>query len=403
MKILENIEGGKGYMFTLDETRPVWVEIDLDNLAHNIREVRKHTREDSLVTAVVKANGYGHGSVEISRTFLDNGADRLAVALLSEAIELRKANIEEPILILGYTPAVQYEKVLEYNIIQTIYNYEDAKALSNKAVELNKKATVHIKIDSGMGRLGLLPTEQSIEEVIRISELPNIYIEGIFTHFAKADEIDKSHVKGQYEKYSNFVNALEERGLSIPIKHVSNSASIIDLPDFNLNMVRGGIMIYGYYPSDEVDKENIKLKPAMTLKAKISHLKTVPKGTGISYGQIFSTERESTIATIPIGYADGYTRLLTGKVEVFVNGKRAKIVGKICMDQCMIDVTDIENIKLGDEVILFGSEPDCPTVDEIAEKIGTINYEIVCMISRRVPRVYMTNGKIVKIIDYLLD
>ncbi|MDR7856571.1 alanine racemase [Tissierella sp.] len=390
-------------MFTLDETRPVWVEIDLDNLAHNIREVRKHTREDSLVTAVVKANGYGHGSVEISRTFLDNGADRLAVALLSEAIELRKGNIKEPILILGYTPTVQYEKVLENNIIQTIYNYEDAKALSRKAVELNKKATIHIKIDSGMGRIGLLPTEESIEEVINISELPNIYIEGIFTHFAKADEIDKSHVRGQYEKYTDFVNAIEKRGLIIPIKHVSNSASIIDLPDFNLNMVRGGIMIYGYYPSDDVDKENIKLKPAMTLKAKISHLKTVPKGTGISYGQIFSTERESIIATIPIGYADGYTRLLTGKAEVFVNGKRAKIVGKICMDQCMIDVTDIENVKLGDEVILFGSEPDCPTVDEIAAKIGTINYEIVCMISRRVPRVYMTNGKIVKIIDYLLD
>jgi alanine racemase len=390
-------------MYTLDETRPVWVEVDLDNLGHNIREVRKHTRKSSLVTAVVKANGYGHGSVEVSRTFLDNGADRLAVALLSEAIELRKGHIKEPILILGYTPTVQYEKVLEYNIIQTIYNYDDAKALSSKAVELNKKATIHIKIDSGMGRIGLLPTEESIEEIIYISKLPNIYIEGIFTHFAKADEIDKSHVRGQFKKYIDFVNILEEKGLVIPIKHVSNSASIIDLPDFNLNMVRGGIMIYGYYPSEEVDKENIKLRPAMTLKAKISHLKTVPKGTGISYGQIFSTEKESKIATIPIGYADGYTRLLTGKAEVFINGKRAKIVGKICMDQCMIDVTDIENVKLGDEVILFGFGSDCPTVDEIAANIGTINYEIVCMISRRVPRVYMTNGKIVKIIDYLLD
>ncbi len=390
-------------MYTLDETRPVWVEVDLDNLGHNIREVRKHTRKDSLVTAVVKANGYGHGSVEASKTFLDNGADRLAVALLGEAIELRKGNIKEPILILGYTPTTQFNKVLEYNIIQTIYSYEDAKALSKEAVALNETATIHIKIDSGMGRIGLLPTEESLEEIIAISKLPNIYIEGIFTHFAKADETDKSHVRGQFKKYSDFVNALEERGLAIPIKHVSNSASIIDLPDFNLNMVRGGIMIYGYYPSEEVDKENIELRTAMTLKARISHLKTVPKGTGISYGQIFSTERESRIATIPIGYADGYTRLLTGKAEVLVNGKRAKIVGKICMDQCMIDVTDIENVKPGDEVILFGSGSDCPTVDEIAGNIGTINYEIVCMISRRVPRVYMKNGKIEKIIDYLLD
>ncbi|HAE92764.1 alanine racemase [Tissierella praeacuta] len=389
-------------MYTLEEIRPVWAEINLDNLAHNIREVRKHTDKDALVTAVVKANGYGHGSVEISRTFLDNGADRLAVALLTEAIELRKGNITEPILILGYTPPTQYEKLLEYNIIQTIYNYEDAKILSNKAVELGKKATIHIKIDSGMGRIGFLPIEDSIKDIINISKLPNIYVEGIFTHLAKADEIDKSHAMEQFEKYMKVVNNLEKHGLSIPLKHVSNSAGIIDIPKFNLNMVRAGIMIYGFYPSEEVEK-NMKLKPAMALKAKISHLKVVPKGTGISYGQIFVTEKESKIATIPIGYADGFTRMLTGKAEVAVRGKRAKIVGKICMDQCMIDVTNIDDVKLGDEVVIFGYGLDCPSADELASKLGTINYEIVCMVGRRVPRVYMSGEKIVKIKDYLLE
>lgn len=391
-------------MTKLKEVRPVWAEVNLDNLAHNIKEVRKHTRKEALVTAVVKANGYGHGSVDIAKTFLDNGADRLAVAILTEAIELRKANISEPILILGYTPRSQYEKVIQYNLTQTIYSYEDAKVLSEKAKELGKKATAHIKIDSGMGRLGFLAVDTAMEEILKIKELPNLYIEGIYTHFAKADESDKSHTKEQFTKFSNIVESLEDEGLKIPIKHVSNSASIIDLPEYNLDMVRAGIMLYGFYPSDEVNKKEIKLKPAMTLKAKISHIKTVPEGTGISYGQIFITEKQSKIATIPIGYADGFTRLLTGKSEVYLKGKRAKIVGKICMDQCMIDVTHIPDVNIEDEVVLFGyGEEGYSHVDEIGKKIGTINYEIVCMVSRRVPRVYISQGKVVKINDYLLD
>lgn len=391
-------------MDTLDEIRPVWAEINLDNLAHNIREVRKHTKKDTLVTAVVKANAYGHGSVETANTFLENGADRLAVATLTEAIELRKANINAPILILGYTPTTQYNKVIEYDIIQTVYNYEEAKILSNKSVELKREVKIHIKIDSGMGRIGFLPTERSVEEIIKISYLSNIEVEGIFTHFAKADEVDKTHAKIQHDRFINIVNKLEEKGLNIPIKHVSNSASIIDLPDYNLNMVRAGIMMYGFYPSKDVNKEKIILKPAMTLKAKISNLKVVDKGTGISYGQIFVTERESKIATIPIGYADGFTRMLTGKAEVYVKGKRVPIVGKICMDQCMIDVTEVEDITIGDEVVLFGyGKEGYPHVDEIAEKLDTISYEIVCMVGRRVPRVYISEEKVVKIRDYLLD
>ena len=353
---------------------------------------------------MIKANGYGHGSSEVAKVFLENGADRIAVAILDEGIELRRKNIQEPLMILGHTPQVQYEKIFEYNLIQTIYNYDDAKALSDKALELDKMATIHIKIDSGMGRLGFLPDEESIEEIIKLWKLPNLYLEGIYTHFSNADERDKSNVRDQFEKYMGLVNKLEENGMDIDIKHVSNSACIIDLPEFNLDMVRPGIILYGLYPSDEVHKESIKLKGAMTLKAKISNLKTVEKDVGISYGQIFRTEKISRIATLPLGYADGFTRTLTGKAQVFIGGQRANIVGRICMDQCMVDVSHIENVNIGDEVVIFGYDKDeYPKVDEIAKKIGTINYEVLCTLGRRVPRVYISEGELVSIENYLLD
>ncbi|MEY8304005.1 alanine racemase [Anaerosalibacter bizertensis] len=391
-------------MSSLEELRPVWAEIDLDSLAHNIKEVRRITNKEAIVTAVVKANAYGHGSIEAAKVFLENGANRLAVATLSEAVELRRADIDAPILILGYTPDSQHKIAVENDIIEAIYTLESAEKLSQVAGNLNKKAKVHIKVDSGMGRIGFPPVDSSIDKIEKISKLPNLEIEGIFTHFAKADEVDKAYTGKQFKNYKWVIEKLKDKNIQIPIKHVSNSAATIDLPEYNLNMVRGGIMIYGLYPSDEVDKEKVSLKPAMTLKAKISHLKEVPEGTGISYGQIFVTKRKSKIATIPIGYADGFTRLLTSKAEVAIKGKRAPIVGKICMDQCMIDVTDIEDVKVGDEVVLFGDGTNgVPHIDEVAEKLGTINYEIVCMVGRRVPRVYIKDGKIIKIIDYLLD
>lgn len=391
-------------MSNLEELRPVWAEIDLDSLAHNIKEVRRITNKEALVTAVVKANAYGHGSIEAAKVFLENGADRLAVATLSEAVELRRVGINVPILILGYTPDSQHKIAVENGIIEAIYKLESAEKLSQVAGSLNKRAKVHIKVDSGMGRIGFPPVNSSIDKIEKIFKLPNLEIEGIFTHFAKADEVDKSYTEKQFKNYKWVIEKLEDRNIQIPIKHVSNSAATIDLPEYNLNMVRGGIMIYGLYPSDEVDKEKISLNPAMTLKAKIAYLKEVPEGTGISYGQIFVTKRKSKIATIPIGYADGFTRLLTSKAEVAIKGKRAPIVGKICMDQCMIDVTDIEDVKVGDEVVLFGDGSNgVPHIDEVAEKLGTINYEIVCMVGRRVPRVYTKDGKIIKIIDYLLD
>lgn len=387
----------------MEDIRPTWVEIDLDNLAHNIREVRRLTKKDILITAVVKANAYGHGSIKAAEVFLKNGADRLAVATLSEAIELRMGNINAPILILGYTPTTQYPLVLKWDIIQTIYDYESGKLLSECASNMGKKAIVHIKIDSGMGRIGFLPKAESIEDIIKLNNINNIEIEGIFTHFAKADEIDKDYTLLQYRRFMDIIKRLETKGIHISIKHISNSAAIIDCPEYNLDMVRGGIMLYGYYPSNEVKKDRVNLKPAMTLKTKISNIKKVPIGTGISYGQIFVTERESRIATLPIGYADGFTRLLTSKGEAFVKGKRAPIVGRICMDQCMIDITGIDDINIGDEVILFGYEEGYPSVDEIAGKLNTINYEILCMMGRRIPRVYIEDGKLVDVKDYLLS
>lgn len=388
-------------MITLDEVRPVWAEINLDNLAHNMREVKRTVKEGTLITAVVKANAYGHGSIYAAKTFLENGADRLAVATLPEAIELRKAGIDVPILILGYTPTSQYPLVIEHDITQAIYNLESARAFSQAAEKLNKTGLLHIKIDSGMGRIGFLPTDEAINDIIEISKLANIKVEGIFTHFARADEKDKRYTNLQYDRFMSVINKLEEKGLSIPIKHVANSAAIIDLPDFNLNMVRAGIMLYGYYPSEEVYKDRVNLIPAMSLKARVSHIKRVPKNTGISYGQIFVTERESKIATIPIGYADGFTRMLSSKVEVSVKGEKVPVVGRICMDQCMLDVTEIDDLNIGDEVVIFGYEKGSLNADDIANMLGTISYEILCMVSRRVPRVYVQGGKIIAVEDYL--
>lgn len=390
-------------MQKLDEIRPTWVEINLDNLAHNIREIRKITKKDTLITAVVKANAYGHGSIEAAKIFLANGADRLAVATLSEAIELRKAKIYAPILVLGYIPKSQYPLAIKWNISQTIYNYESAKILSNISQDLGEKSIIHIKIDTGMGRLGFLPKDDSVEDIVKISQLPNLEIEGIFSHFSKADERDKGYTIYQFESFMDMVKKLDNRGVYIPIKHISNSAAIIDLPQYHLDMIRPGIMLYGYYPSEEVDKDRIVLRPAMTLKTKVSNIKKVPKGSYISYGGLYVTEKESKIATIPIGYADGFSRLLTSKAEAFVKGHRVPVVGRICMDQCMLDVSNVEDVDIDDQIVLFGYEEGQPTVEDIANKLNTNSYEVICMVGRRVPRVYIQDGQIIKIVEYLLD
>lgn len=382
--------------------RPVWAEIDLDKLAHNMREIRKIAKSKNI-RAIVKADGYGHGAVDIATTLLENGADAFAVAVLSEAVELRRAGIDAPIMILGFTPANFIDTLLRYDIEQTVINYEFAKELSQVACKKNKIAKIHIAVDTGMGRIGFLPNEKSVEDILKISKLPNIRIEGIFSHFSTADEKCKEYTNEQLKCFNEFYNKLESLGLKINNRHIGNSASIMDLSDTHFDSVRPGIILYGYYPSNEVLKEKLNLKPVMTLKSNIVHIKTLPKDKYISYGRKFKTEKESVIATLPVGYADGYTRLLFGKAKVIVNGKFAPVVGNICMDQCMIDVTDIEGVKIGNEVILLGEDDHGNkfNADDIAESLGTINYEVICAVSKRVPRVYIKNGKVVKVRNYV--
>ncbi len=380
--------------------RPVWAEIDLDKIAFNMRNIKKLAK-DKEVIAVIKADAYGHGAVEIAEVLLENGASRFAVAIITEAIELRNSGIEAPIMILGYTPIEFGEELIKYDIEQTVYDLEYAKKLSEIALRMGKKAKIHIALDTGMGRIGFMPNDDSLHEVLEIASLGGIEIVGIFTHFSTADEEDKEYTNYQFSKIQNFIKMLSNNGINIPIKHVSNSGAIIDLPETYLDAVRAGIILYGYYPSNEVNKERLPIKPALTLKTKVGHVKKLEKGMYISYGRTFKTERDSIIATLPIGYADGYSRLLSGKAKVIINGKIANVVGRICMDQCMIDVTDVGEVKVGDEVILLGEDRDVKfNADDMAELIGTINYDILCMIKHRVPRVYKKNNEIIKVKNY---
>ncbi|HHY13334.1 MAG TPA: alanine racemase [Thermoanaerobacterales bacterium] len=374
--------------------RHTWAEINLDNIDHNIREIRRITDEKAKICAVIKAEGYGHGAVHIAKEALKNGIDRFAVAILREGLKLRGAGIREPILILGLVPDKQLETAIMNNLTLTVYTLEGAKAVSKAAQNIEAQAKIHIKLDTGMGRLGFLPNDESISEILEIYKLPNIKVKGIYTHLANADKKDKTHTQQQLRIYHQICNQLTEKGVELPRKHVANSAAIIDLPETHLDIVRAGLIIYGMYPSDEVQKERISLKPAMTLKTRISHLKKLPPGHGISYGSIFTTTRDTVVATLPIGYADGYSRILADKGEVLVKGQRAPIIGKICMDQCMIDVTDIDDVSVQDEVVLFGQQGDSIiSPEEVASLMGTINYEIVCMIGKRVPRVYIQDGE----------
>lgn len=381
--------------------RPVWAEINIDNIINNINEVKKNINAAEII-AVVKANAYGHGAVEIAPVLLENGADKLAVAMLSEALELREAGIEAPILILGYTDSEFTDKLIENNIEQTVYSLEYAKQISEKAKEIGKEVNIHIAVDTGMGRIGFLPNKKSVEQVVEINELSNIKIVGTFTHFSNADEKDKDYAYMQINKFNSFIEELEKRNVNLGVKHISNSASIIDIEDVHYDAIRPGIILYGYYPSDDVNKSKLKLMPALSLKCQVIHVKELPKGEYIGYGRKFKTERDSVIATLPIGYADGYIRGLYGKAKVIINGKLAPVVGRICMDQCMIDVTDVGSVKVGDEVILLGEKDGLVNnADNMAEILDTINYEVLCMIGRRVPRIYIKNGKMVKLRNYL--
>lgn len=381
-----------------------WAEINLDNIAHNVKEIQRLVGKRTEIMAVVKADAYGHGVLETVSTLIENGTSRLAVSMLDEAIQLRKIGIDVPILVLSHTNPKRADELIKYQITQTIYSHDMAKILSDEALRQGVKAKVHIKIDTGMTRVGFPPGYSAVKAVMEIQKLPGIIIEGIFSHFATADEKDSSYTMHQIELFESIISELNRIGILIPIRHISNSAAILQYPEFSMELVRPGIILYGIYPSEEVRKVDADFKPAMTLKTNIAMIKWVEAGTAISYGRKFTTRRKSLIATIPVGYADGYSKLLTGKGRVLVNGQFAPVVGSICMDQCMIDVTEIDgDVKTGDEVVLLGKQGNREiTAQELAGYIGTIPYEIICIIGKRVPRVYFKNGQIVNVLNYLI-
>ena len=370
-----------------------WTEVNLDAIAQNVKNIKKLIGKKKELMAVVKGNAYGHDILEISSVVLENGATRLAVARLEEAIFLRKAGITVPILVLGLTLKPQAESLVSYDITPTVCEFEMIEKLSELAVQMNKMAKIHLKVDTGMGRIGIFPYDV-LRFMKRIKALKNVEIEGIFTHFSVADEKDKFYTEEQFRKFIEILTILEKEGIKIPIKHVGNSATLLDLPHMWLDMVRPGIAIYGLYPSKEV-KKTINLIPAQQFKTKIVFIKELPRGESISYGRTYITKRRMRVASLPVGYADGYNRLLSNQGEVLVRGQRVPIIGRVCMDQCMIDVTNLTQVEIGDEVVLWGRQgEEMITVEEIAQKIRTINYEIVHLPDKkRVPKLFIKDGK----------
>ena len=368
----------------------VYATVNLDAIVKNLENMKKNIQEDTKIIAVLKADGYGHGAVPIAKhieplPYLWG----IAVATVEEGMILRKNGITKPILILGYTFSDDYDTIIEQEMRPAVFTLKMARELSKAAVRLKKPAKIHIKIDTGMSRIGYRNLEQAVPEILEISALDGIEIEGIFTHFARADETDPAPAYQHMETFEQFIHALEEKGLSISVKHCSNSAGILRMKEANMNVVRAGIILYGLYPSDEVEKDLVPLEPAMELKSHIVYIKTLEPGVAVSYGGTYVTSRPTRVATIPVGYADGYCRGLSNKGFVLIHGKKAPILGRICMDQFMVDVTDIPEAQEADEVTLLGrDQKEQITMEELGNLSGRFNYEFACCISRRVPRIY---------------
>ena len=385
----------------MNMVKRTWAEISLNAIEHNYNVIRNKVADDTKVCCVIKADGYGHGAVELSQIYEKLGADFFAVSNIDEGIEIRKNGSKLPIVILGYTPVSEAENLAEYDISQAVFSLEYAKELSEKCVEEDCICKMHIKVDSGMSRIGFMcqefpRDEYSIEEICEACCLPNLEVEGLFTHFCVSDEDaeGREFTNKQYEKFIHVRDSLKKRGVDISVVHCSNSGAIEDYPETCCDMVRAGIILYGLAPSSKL-ADRLDLVPAMTLKTVVAFVKEVQKGATISYGRTFTADRKMKIATVPIGYADGFIRQNAKDGYMTVNGKKAKIVGRICMDQTMLDVTDIEDVKTGDEVVVFGTgENGEPTADSLAENTGTINYETVCLVGKRVPRIYIKDGKI---------
>jgi alanine racemase len=367
-----------------------WAEIDLRAIRRNLAGIKSLLAPPTRLMAIVKANAYGHGMVEVARISLEEGAAYLGVANPHEALNLREEGIKAPILVLGYMPEASAAAMVENRIDVTVYERGTALALSAAATRLDGEARIHLKIDTGMGRIGLTPNDASLELIREIAGLPGVFIQGIFSHLATADHADKSFARQQYQVFKEFVDRVEAAGISIPLKHLANSAAIMEMPETHFDMVRAGIITYGLYPSDEVDKSKLELIPAMRLKSRVSMIKTIPAGQSVSYGRTYVSQRETRVATVPIGYADGYSRLLSNRAWAVIKGQRVPLIGTVCMDQCMFDVSGLDDdVQIGDEVILFGTPQDGVTADDLARILGTINYEIVCAPSSRIVRIYV--------------
>ncbi|MNS33607.1 Alanine racemase [compost metagenome] len=378
--------------------RPTQVEIDLDALQANYLAFRQALPEGMKLLACVKANAYGHGAVQVAKEMQRLGADYLSVAFLDEALELRQAGVTLPILVLGYVPPHGVQAAWENDVTIALFSEEVLTAIQEmESSKFPGKLKVHIKVDSGMGRLGLLPGEKLTRFVGEAMAVPHVEVEGLFTHYATADEEDKTYTLEQYRRFQGACEALREQGYEIPIIHTGNSAVAVDMPQISCDMVRIGISLYGLYPSAEVEQTKVKLSPVLTLKTQVVFVKTLPPHSGISYGIRYATESEELIGTLPIGYADGYSRMLTGKAQVLIRGCRVPVVGTICMDQCMVSLQTFagtaEEIQAGEEVVLIGQQRgETITAGELASELGTIHYEIICMLAHRIPRLYTRSG-----------
>lgn len=368
-----------------------WCEVDLDAILHNIINIREKAGAGTKVMAVIKADGYGHGAVQIGEHVKDV-VDYFGVATIEEAVELREHGLTLPILILGYTSPSQYSMNLCYDVEQTIYSLETAKKLSEEAVRMGKTARIHVALDTGMTRIGISPDERGLLVVKEIEKLENVELVGLFTHFSCADMADKTYTYDQMERYDSFVRLLEENHISIPVKHVCNSAGIMEFDHHRYDMVRAGIVIYGLYPSDEVNKEAVNLEPALSWRSHVVNIMEPEMNRGVSYGATYVTDHPCRLATVSIGYADGYPRSLSNKGWVLIHGKKAPIVGRVCMDQMMVDITEIADVKIEDVVTLIGKDgEERISVEDMADLAGSFNYEFVCDISKRVEREYITH------------
>ena len=395
-------------MIIKNRQKRVWAEIDLNAAENNFRFIRGRLRPDAMLCCVIKANAYGHGAVRLARLYEGLGADWFGVSNIEEGIQLRDAGIQEPVLILGYTPVLCAGDLARYSLSQCVYSEDYGRALSVSAASEGVEVKIHVKIDTGMGRIGFRYREQDgdtgeLDRAAGVCRLPGLAPEGVFTHFASADEGEAgaAFTRGQYESFRAACSYLEKKGAAFRIKHCANSAAIMDWSEYQMDMVRAGIVLYGLKPSLKVaDTEN--LEPVMTLKSVISHIKNIKPGDTVSYGRAFTADRNMKVATVPIGYADGYLRSNAGKSSILVRGVGAPIIGRVCMDQLMLDVTGVAGLRVGDEVTVFGSPPAL-TADQVAANCGSIGYETVCVIGERVPRVYIYNGEIVHIQDNILD